>query len=179
MPIIHVDHLVKEFRRPRQFDGPFGGLRSFLTRQYETKRAVENVTFDIEEGELIGYLGANGAGKSTSIKMLSGILTPTSGTVEVAGLVPWQNREQNALQIGVVFGQRTQLWWDLPLAHSLRLIGKLYRMDHDGKLLGWAQTSLGQGQTGCLIHSLHAEGDNVLYKGSCSLWNVERITIKE
>ena len=129
MPIIHVDQLVKEFRRPRQFDGPFGGLRSFLTRQYDTTRAVENVSFDIEEGELIGYLGANGAGKSTSIKMLSGILTPTSGNVEVNGLVPWQNREQNALQIGVVFGQRTQLWWDLPLAHSLRLIGKLYRME--------------------------------------------------
>jgi len=129
VPIIHVDQLVKEFRRPRQFDGPFGGLRSFLTRQYDTTRAVENVSFDIEEGELIGYLGANGAGKSTSIKMLSGILTPTSGNVEVNGLVPWQNREQNALQIGVVFGQRTQLWWDLPLAHSLRLIGKLYRME--------------------------------------------------
>jgi ABC-2 type transport system ATP-binding protein len=132
VPIIHVENLVKEFRRPRQFDGPLGGLRSFFTRQYDTTRAVENVTFDIEEGELIGYLGANGAGKSTSIKMLSGILTPSSGTVEVAGLVPWQERERNALQIGVVFGQRTQLWWDLPLVHSLRLIGKLYRMEADG-----------------------------------------------
>ena len=131
MPIIHVENLVKEFRRPRQFDGPFGGLRSFFTREFETKRAVEGVSFDIDEGELIGYLGANGAGKSTSIKMLSGILTPTSGTVTVAGLVPWEKREQNALQIGVVFGQRTQLWWDLPLAHSLRLIGKLYRVEPD------------------------------------------------
>jgi ABC-2 type transport system ATP-binding protein len=129
VPIIHVENLVKEFRRPHQFDGPLGGLRSFFTRQYDTTRAVENVSFDIEEGELIGYLGANGAGKSTSIKMLSGILTPSSGTVEVAGLVPWQERERNAMQIGVVFGQRTQLWWDLPLVHSLRLIGKLYRME--------------------------------------------------
>jgi ABC-2 type transport system ATP-binding protein len=129
VPIIHVESLVKEFRRPRQFDGPFGGLRSFVTREYETKRAIEGISFDIEEGELIGYLGANGAGKSTSIKVLSGILTPTSGTVEVAGLVPWEDRERNALQIGVVFGQRTQLWWDLPLLHSLKLIGKLYRMD--------------------------------------------------
>jgi ABC-2 type transport system ATP-binding protein len=77
----------------------------------------------------VGYLGANGAGKSTTIKMLSGILVPTSGTVEVAGNVPWEQREQNALQIGVVFGQRTQLWWDLPLADSLKLIAKLYRVD--------------------------------------------------
>jgi ABC-2 type transport system ATP-binding protein len=129
VPIIHVDSLVKEFRRPRQFDGPLGGLRSFVTREYDTTRAIEGISFNIEEGELIGYLGANGAGKSTSIKMLSGILTPTSGTVEVAGIVPWRQREQNALQIGVVFGQRTQLWWDLPLLHSLKLIGKLYRME--------------------------------------------------
>lgn len=129
MPIIHVENLVKEFRRPKQFDGPFAGIRSFFTREFETTRAVEGVSFDIEEGELIGYLGANGAGKSTSIKMLSGILTPTSGIVTVAGLVPWEKREENALQIGVVFGQRTQLWWDLPLSHSLNLIGKLYRVE--------------------------------------------------
>ena len=129
MPIIKVDQLVKDFRRPKRFEGPFGGLRTLLTRQYETTRAVEGVSFAIDEGELIGYLGSNGAGKSTTIKMLAGILVPTSGRVEVAGLVPWRNRERNALQIGLVFGQRTQLWWDLPLGHSLKLIGKLYRME--------------------------------------------------
>ncbi len=130
-PLIQVDKLAKHFRRPQQFDGPFGGLRSFFTHRYNTIKAVEGVSFSIEEGELVGYLGANGAGKSTSIKMLSGILTPTSGTATVGGLVPWRQREHNALQIGVVFGQRTQLWWDLPLRDSLKLIGRLYRMDEE------------------------------------------------
>ncbi|HEV2072365.1 MAG TPA: ATP-binding cassette domain-containing protein [Thermomicrobiales bacterium] len=129
MPIIQVDHLVKEFRRPRRIGGRLGGLRTLFTQQYDTTRAVDDVSFTIDEGELIGYLGSNGAGKSTTIKMLSGILVPTGGEVRVGGLVPWEKREQNALQIGVVFGQRTQLWWDLPLEDSLRLIGKLYRVD--------------------------------------------------
>ncbi|MGB3331097.1 MAG: ATP-binding cassette domain-containing protein, partial [Thermomicrobiales bacterium] len=83
------------------------------------------------EGELVGYLGSNGAGKSTTIKMLSGILVPSGGEIRVDGRVPWQDREQNALNIGVVFGQRTQLWWDLPLMDSLKLIGKLYRVEPD------------------------------------------------
>lgn len=130
MSIITVDQLVKEFHRAKRFDGPFGGLRTLLTRQSETSRAVDGVSFTVEEGELVGYLGANGAGKSTTIKMLSGILVPTSGTVDVAGNVPWEQREHNALQIGVVFGQRTQLWWDLPLSDSLKLIAKLYRVDN-------------------------------------------------
>lgn len=129
VPIITVDSLVKEFHRAKRFDGPFGGLRTLVTRQSETTRAVDGISFTVDEGELVGYLGANGAGKSTTIKMLSGILVPTSGTVDVAGNVPWEQREQNALQIGVVFGQRTQLWWDLPLADSLKLIAKLYRVD--------------------------------------------------
>ncbi len=129
MPIIQVEQLVKEFQRPKRFDGPLGGLRTLFTRQYHTTRAVDGVSFTIEEGELIGYLGSNGAGKSTTIKMLSGSRVPTDGEVRVAGLVPWEDREQNALQIGVVFGQRTQLWWDLPLSDSLQLIGKLYRLD--------------------------------------------------
>ncbi|MDQ3443984.1 MAG: ATP-binding cassette domain-containing protein [Chloroflexota bacterium] len=129
MPMIQVDSLVKEFHRPKRFDGPLGGLRTLVTQQHETTRAVDGVSFTVDEGELIGYLGSNGAGKSTTIKMLSGILVPTSGTVTVGGLVPWEQRERNALQIGVVFGQRTQLWWDLPLGDSLKLIGKLYRVD--------------------------------------------------
>ncbi len=128
-PIIEVNNVAREFRRPKQIQGPFGGIRSFFTREADIVRAVEDVSFSIEEGEIVGYLGANGAGKSTTIKMLSGILVPTSGTVTVNGLVPWENREENALNIGVVFGQRTQLWWDLPLIDSLRIIAKLYRMD--------------------------------------------------
>lgn len=128
-PIIEVNNIAREFRRPKQVHGPFGGLRTFFTREAEIVRAVEDVSFSIEEGEVVGYLGANGAGKSTTIKMLSGILVPTSGTVTVDGLVPWENREENALNIGVVFGQRTQLWWDLPLSDSLRIIAKMYRMD--------------------------------------------------
>src|SRR5690625_1957648 len=127
VPIIQVERLRKEFRRPRRITGPFGGIRTLFTRKYDEIVAVDGVSFTIDEGELVGYLGSNGAGKSTTIKMLSGILVPTSGSVEVNGLVPWQQREQNALQIGVVFGQRTQLWWDLPLADSLKIIGKPYR----------------------------------------------------
>lgn len=128
-PIIDVNNIAREFRRPKQIHGPFGGLRTFFTRESEIVRAVDDVSFSIQPGEVVGYLGANGAGKSTTIKMLSGILVPTAGTVKVNGLTPWEDRERNALNIGVVFGQRTQLWWDLPLLDSLRIIGKLYRME--------------------------------------------------
>ena len=128
-PMIHVSNIAREFRRPKQVHGAFGGIRTFFTREADIVRAVEDVSFDIEAGEVVGYLGANGAGKSTTIKMLSGILVPTSGTISVNGIVPWEDREANALNIGVVFGQRTQLWWDLPLIDSLRIIAKLYRMD--------------------------------------------------
>ncbi|MEV0633122.1 ATP-binding cassette domain-containing protein [Nonomuraea wenchangensis] len=124
--MIRVEGLTKVFRRPRTFSGPLGALRTLVTRQYEEKTAVQDVSFAIDEGEVIGYLGPNGAGKSTTIKMLTGILTPTSGTVQVGGLVPWRDRSANARNVGVVFGQRSQLWWDLPLIESLRLVGSLY-----------------------------------------------------
>lgn len=127
--LIHVENLVKVFRRPKRVEGFLGGARTLFTRKYNTTRAVDGVSFDIAEGELVGYLGPNGAGKSTTIKMLTGILVPTSGTVDVAGLVPWKERQRNARQIGVVFGQRSQLWWDLPLRDSLRLIGVIYGLD--------------------------------------------------
>ncbi len=126
MPLIRVEGLVKEFRRTRRREGRFGALRTLLTRQYDVRRAVDGVSFGIDAGELVGYLGPNGAGKSTTIKMLTGILVPTSGVVEVDGHVPWRERERNARNIGVVFGQRSQLWWDLPLIDSLQLISRLY-----------------------------------------------------
>ena len=129
MPMIRVENVVKEFRTPKRQPGLLGGLRTLFTREYTVKRAVDSVSFSVDEGELIGYIGPNGAGKSTTIKMLTGILTPTLGTVEVAGLVPWRRREQNALNIGVVFGQRSQLWWDLPLIESFKLIAKMYRVE--------------------------------------------------
>ncbi|MEV6419260.1 ATP-binding cassette domain-containing protein [Streptomyces sp. NPDC051662] len=126
MPVIEVTDLVKEFRRPKRQHGSFAGIRTLLTREYTVNRAVDGISFGIEPGEMVGYLGPNGAGKSTSIKMLTGILVPTSGTVRVAGATPWRDRARNARQIGVVFGQRSQLWWDLPLRDSLWLIGRLY-----------------------------------------------------
>ena len=126
--MIRVDHLTKEFTRPKRQTGRFGGLRTLVTREVERTTAVDDVSFRVRPAEVVGYLGPNGAGKSTTIKMMTGILVPTSGTVEVGGVVPWQERQRNALQIGVVFGQRTQLWWDLPLRDSLDLIATLYRM---------------------------------------------------
>lgn len=132
MPIISAHHLVKDFVRPKRHSGRFAALRTLLTSESVTTRAVDDITISIDEGEIVGYLGPNGAGKSTTIKMLSGILTPTSGEVQVCGVVPWEQRTTNALNIGVVFGQRSQLWWDLPLAESLALIGKMYRME-EGK----------------------------------------------
>ena len=126
--MIRVEHLTKEFTRPKRQTGRFGGLRTLVTREVERTTAVDDVSFRVRPAEVVGYLGPNGAGKSTTIKMMTGILVPTSGTVEVGGVVPWKERQRNALQIGVVFGQRTQLWWDLPLRDSLDLIATLYRM---------------------------------------------------
>ncbi|MCL4544272.1 MAG: ATP-binding cassette domain-containing protein [Chloroflexi bacterium] len=128
MPIIRVHNLVKVFRLPKRKAGVLGSVRTLFTREVTVTQAVDGVTFDIAEGERVGYLGPNGAGKSTTIKILTGILVPTAGEVEVAGLVPWRDREHNALNIGVVFGQRSQLWWDLPLVESFKLVAKLYRM---------------------------------------------------
>jgi len=125
-PLVEVAHLVKEFRRVRRKEGRLGGVRTLFSHDYEHVRAVSDVSFSIGAGELVGYLGPNGAGKSTTIKMLTGILTPTSGRVTVAGLDPSRQRRANARNIGVVFGQRSQLWWDLPLRESFRAIRDLY-----------------------------------------------------
>src|SRR5689334_11609547 len=102
-PLVQVAGLVKEFRRARRSQGRLGAVRSLFTRDHDVVRAVDDVTFDIDAGELVGYLGPNGAGKSTTIKMLTGILTPTSGSVSVAGLDPARARKANARNIGAVF----------------------------------------------------------------------------
>src|SRR5438128_1217397 len=127
--MIRVRDLRKDFHRAKREPGLVGGLRTLFTRQTEVTRAVDGIGFSVERGELVGYVGRNGAGKSTTIKILTGILVPTSGEVLVDGIIPWRDRERNALNIGVVFGQRTQLWWDLPLVDSLELIGRMYRLD--------------------------------------------------
>lgn len=127
-PLVKTERLVKEYSRPAQIQGAFGGIRSLMTTRRVTTRAVDDVSFSIDAGEIVGYLGPNGAGKSTTIKMLTGILVPTSGVVEVNGLVPWRDRKRNARSIGVVFGQRSQLWYDLPLRDSFELISQLYGM---------------------------------------------------
>jgi len=127
-PLVRVSGLVKEFRRVQRVHGRLGALRTLVSHDYNVVRAVDDVSFDISAGELVGYLGPNGAGKSTTIKMLTGILTPTSGTVSVAGLDPSRDRKANARNIGVVFGQRSQLWWDLPLRESFRAVRDLYGM---------------------------------------------------
>ena len=131
MALIEAHDLVKTFSRTNRVEGRFSTLRTLFTREQVNTHAVAGVSFAIGEGEIVGYLGPNGAGKSTTIKMLTGILVPTSGTVQVAGLVPWEQRERNARNIGVVFGQRNTLWWNLPLDESFRLVAKMYRVPED------------------------------------------------
>jgi ABC-2 type transport system ATP-binding protein len=128
-PLIKVRDLTKDYRLIRKREGVSGGLIDLVRPRHELLRAVESVSFDIPAGEMVGYLGATGAGKSTTIKMLTGILTPTSGSVSVGGLVPWKQRLQYTRHIGVVFGQRTQLWWDLAVVESFRLLKKIYEVD--------------------------------------------------
>ena len=126
MKIIKVENVSKQFKTPKKFPGFIGAIKGLFTREYTIKNAVQNISFDIEEGEIVGYLGANGAGKSTTIKMMTGILTPSSGKIEINGLVPYEQREKNARNIGVVFGQRTQLWWDIPLNETYTLLKNMY-----------------------------------------------------
>jgi ABC-2 type transport system ATP-binding protein len=129
MPIIEATDLVKDFSRPVVLSDRFSRLRGLFTTRRDVTRAVKGVSFEIEPGELVGYLGPNGAGKSTTIKMLTGILTPSSGVCRVAGVEPSRDRARNARNIGVVFGQRTQLWYDLPLRDSFDVLADLYCID--------------------------------------------------
>jgi ABC-2 type transport system ATP-binding protein len=128
MPLIEVQQLEKTFRIAKHHRGVFGAVRNLASREYREVRAVDGISFAIGIGEMVGCIGPNGAGKSTTIKMLTGILVPSAGQIEVAGLVPHRRRTDVARRIGVVFGQRTQLWWDLPLIESLDLLRYIYRV---------------------------------------------------
>ena len=124
--LIEARTVSKRFRQHKRFPGFLGALKTLVTAEYTEVTAVEDVSFTIAAGEAVGYLGPNGAGKSTMIKMMTGILVPTSGEVTVLGRTPHEKRREIARQIGVVFGQRSQLWWDLPLADSFDLHRRIY-----------------------------------------------------
>lgn len=128
MTVIEVKELTKVFRIPKKEPGLAGAVKGLFRPRYENKVAVDGIDFKLEPGEIVGYIGVNGAGKSTTIKMLTGVLMPTSGSIRVLGRDPHRQRVDNARDIGVVFGQRTQLWWDLALIESLNLIAKIYNV---------------------------------------------------
>lgn len=128
MSLIEVENLRKTFTVAVRREGRLGAVKSLLARQYRQVSAVDGVSFRVAAGEMVGYIGPNGAGKSTTIKMLTGILVPSGGHIAVDGRVPHQQRVEHVWRIGVVFGQRTQLWWDLPTIESFELLRYIYRI---------------------------------------------------
>ncbi|MCB1684350.1 MAG: ABC transporter ATP-binding protein [Pseudomonadales bacterium] len=128
-PQIIVEGLQKQFTVAERDPGLWGALRGLARRRYRTVRALEDISFSVNAGELVGYIGPNGAGKSTTIKVLAGILVPSAGECRVQGRVPWRDRVAHVADIGVVFGQRTQLWWDLPVVESFELLRDIYRVE--------------------------------------------------
>lgn len=124
--MIQVEHLRKTFRVRKRSAGFQNAVKALFSPGYEEIRALDDISFRVEDGEAVGYIGPNGAGKSSTIKILSGILTPDSGTCLVDGRIPWKNRKAHVAQIGVVFGQRSQLWWDVPVIDSFELIRDIY-----------------------------------------------------
>jgi len=128
VPQIVVENLCKTFRVAERSPGLWGAVRGLAHRTYRNVEAIRGVSFSLDAGELVGYIGPNGAGKSTTVKVLSGILVPDSGRCEVLGVTPWRDRVHYVSKIGVVFGQRTQLWWDLPVIESLELLRDIYRV---------------------------------------------------
>lgn len=133
--MIEVKHVSKEFVSPKKYPGLKGAIKGLFRHEKVRKVAVDDISFTIADGEIVGYIGSNGAGKSTTIKMMTGIMHPTSGEILVNGVDPSKNRKENASNIGVVFGQRTQLWWDLPLSESFTILKEIYDVsDEDYKI---------------------------------------------
>ena len=137
MSSIQIKNLTKQFKVLNRHEGLKGSIQDLFSRDYKTVTAVDNISMTVEQGEIVGYLGPNGAGKSTTIKMMTGVLEPTSGEIIVGDVVPYRNRTKLAQEIGVVFGQRSQLWWALPLIESFRILKDIYRIsdaDYDAML---------------------------------------------
>ncbi len=127
--MITLEHVCKTYRVSKRDAGFSSALKALFHKEYEYIHALDDVSFTIKDGEMVGYIGPNGAGKSSTIKILSGILTPEGGTCRVNGLIPWKNRIEHVRNIGVVFGQRSQLWWDVPVMDSFELLKEIYRID--------------------------------------------------
>ena len=127
--MIYVENLRKDFKKTIKEPGLKGSIKSFFKPQNEIISAVDGITFHVPKGEILGFIGPNGAGKSTVIKMLTGILTPTSGKCEINGKIPYKNRKSYVKEIGVVFGQRTQLWWDLALRETYTVLKEIYEVE--------------------------------------------------
>lgn len=126
--MIYVNNLKKDFKKAIKEPGLKGSVKALFSPKYEIVKAVDDITFHVPKGEILGFIGPNGAGKSTVIKMLTGILTPTSGTCEINGFIPQKNRQKYVKEIGVVFGQRTQLWWDLALRETYSVLKEIYEV---------------------------------------------------
>ncbi|NLA57831.1 MAG: ATP-binding cassette domain-containing protein [Firmicutes bacterium] len=139
MTQIVVHSLQKTFKVPRRQAGLRQAVRGIFKREYNSIRALDGISFEIGEGELVGYLGPNGAGKSTTIKILSGILVPDGGVCRVMGRVPWEERIAHVRELGVVFGQRSQLWWDLPVIDSFELLRDIYQLSPGDYLTALAE----------------------------------------
>jgi ABC-2 type transport system ATP-binding protein len=131
MPIIDIQHVSKEYKVHSQKSGAKGALASFFRPTIHYIQAIKDLSFSVEQGDFIGFIGENGAGKSTMIKMMSGILYPTSGEIRTNGIVPYQKRKENALNIGVVFGQRSRLVWELPMLDTFALYKEMYRIEKE------------------------------------------------
>lgn len=129
--IIEIKNISKEFKILNHRSGLIGSIKDLFSRDYKTVSAVNNINMNVEQGEIVGFLGPNGAGKSTTIKIMTGVLEPTSGEILIGGICPYKNRTRNAQEIGVVFGQRSQLWWALPLIESFHILKEIYKISDE------------------------------------------------
>ena len=131
MSFIEVKHISKSFKVAKKKSGLKESIKSFFKREFIEVKAVDDISFSIDEGEIVGYIGPNGAGKSTTIKILSGILIPDKGECKIADMTPWKDRVKYVKKIGVVFGQRSQLWWDIPAEDTFDLLKDIYEIPEE------------------------------------------------